>query len=81
MPQITEILGHLPDEISTIVALLVVLELTAITSFAFFHRIRNEGLPFGATSPALRSIIAWLVALPPFVTSVLVLYAIASLFW
>ena len=76
MPPITEILGYLPDDIKTIVALLVVLELTAMASFAFLHRIRDERLPFGASSPALRAIIAWLVALPPVVIFALALYAI-----
>lgn len=76
-----EILGYLPDGIKTIVALLVALELMATASFAFFHRIRNESLPFGASSPALRSFVAWLVALPPVVLFALVIYAIGKLFW
>ena len=81
MKQLAEMLGYLPDDINSVVALLVVLMLIAIASYGFLHRIRNERLPFGASSPALRSIIAWLVALPPVVVFVLVLYAIGSLFW
>ena len=81
MGQLAEILGYLPDNINSVVALLVVLMLTAIASYGFLHRIRNERLPFGVSSPALRSIIAWLIALPPVVVFVLVLYTIGSLFW
>ena len=81
MRQLAEILGYLPDDIDSVVALLVVLMLTAIASYGFLHRIRNERLPFGVSSPTLRSIIAWFVALPPVVVFVLVLYAIGSLFW
>ena len=76
-----EILGSLPDGIKTVVALLVALELMATASFAFFHRIRHERLPFGASSPALRSFLAWVAALPPVVLFLLVLYAIGNLFW
>ena len=81
MEHVLDFLGYLPDNINSVVALLVVLMLTAMASYGFLHRIRNERLPFGASSPTLRSIIAWLVALPPVVVFVLVLYAIGSLFW
>lgn len=81
MRQLAEILGYLPDDINSVVALLVVLMLTAMASYGFLHQIRDERLPFGAGSPTLRSIIAWLAALPPVVVFGLVLYAIGSLFW
>lgn len=80
MKHLLEIIGYLPADINSVVVLLVVLMLTSMASYGFLHRIRNEQLPFGVGSPALRSIVAWLAALPPVVLFLLVIYAIGNLF-
>ena len=81
MKHLLEIIQQIPPDYRTVIALMLTVQIMAMLALGNLRATRNEQLPFGASSRALRAVMTWLVCLPVFVVLALFIYHIGVSLW
>ena len=81
MKHLLELIQQIPPDYRTVIALMLTVEFMAMLALRNLRATRDEQLPFGASSRALRAVMTWLVCSPVFVVLALFFYHIGVRLW